>query len=80
VAKYKGRFGEDPEIGSVYGYKVIDALVRAATAAGPELSAESFARAVDSLTIPPDIFGGPELGGTARTTTSMVAAKATTCR
>ncbi len=46
---------------SVYGYAGIDAFIRAATAAGPTLTTDSFIRAMDTMVIPRDIFGSPEL-------------------
>lgn len=55
--KYKTRFNEDPSVFPVYGYIVIDTFIQAARKAGPNLSTDSFARAMDSLTIEPDIFG-----------------------
>ena len=45
---------------SVYGYLAIDAFIRAATKAGPNLSTDSFIKAMDTMTIPPDIFGSAE--------------------
>jgi branched-chain amino acid transport system substrate-binding protein len=59
--KYKTRFGEDPTALSAYGYTVIDTFVRAAHKAGPRLDTDAFVKAMESLTIPPDLFGGPEL-------------------
>ncbi len=58
--KYKTKFNEDPTVFSVYGYNVIDAFIRAAQKAGPGLSTDSFIKAMDSMTIPPDIFGSAE--------------------
>ncbi|MEY2954352.1 MAG: hypothetical protein RLZZ401_2439 [Pseudomonadota bacterium] len=59
--KYKTKFNEDPSVFSVYGYDVIDAVVRAAQKAGPNLSTESFIKAMDTMVIPPDIFGSAEM-------------------
>jgi len=59
--KFKTRFGEDPAIGAIAGYVAIDTFVRAATKAGPKLTTESLIRAMDGLSVPPDIFGGPAL-------------------
>ena len=58
--KYKTAFNEDPSVFSVYGYTVIDSFVRAAQKAGPTLTTESFIKAMDTMVIPPDIFGSPE--------------------
>lgn len=58
--KYKTKFNEDPTVFSVYGYNAIDAFIRAAQKAGPNLSTDSFIKAMDTMVIPPDIFGSPE--------------------
>ncbi len=59
--KYKTRYNEDPAVFSVYGYGLIDAFIKAAQKAGPNLSTDSFVKAMDSMTIAPDIFGAPEM-------------------
>ncbi|WP_296449369.1 ABC transporter substrate-binding protein [Rhodoferax sp. UBA5149] len=59
--KYKTKFNEDPAVFSVYGYTIIDNLIRAAQKAGPNLSTDSFIKAMDSMTVPSDIFGGPPM-------------------
>jgi len=59
--KYKTKFGEEPNVSSIYGYLGIDVFIRAATKAGPNLTTDSFVKAMESLTVPPDIFGDPEL-------------------
>ena len=58
--KYKTKFNEDPTVFSVYGYNVIDAFLRAATKAGANLGTDSFIKAMDTMVIPPDIFGSAE--------------------
>ncbi|MEY4676502.1 MAG: hypothetical protein RLZZ470_1009 [Pseudomonadota bacterium] len=58
--KYKTRFSEDPTVFSVYGYNIMDAFIRAAQKAGPNLTTDTFVTAMDSMTIPTDFFGGPE--------------------
>jgi branched-chain amino acid transport system substrate-binding protein len=58
--KYKTKFGEDPTVFSVYGYLIVDAFIRGAQKAGPNLTTDSFVKAMDTMTIPPDIFDGPE--------------------
>ena len=55
--KYKTRFNEDPTVFSVYGYTVIDLFIQAAQKAGPNLSTDSFIKAMDTMVIPPDMFG-----------------------
>ncbi len=59
--KYKTKFNEDPTVFSVYGYTAIDAFIRAATKAGRDLTTDSFIRAMDTMVIPPDIFGSAEM-------------------
>ncbi|MES2361697.1 MAG: ABC transporter substrate-binding protein [Pseudomonadota bacterium] len=58
--KYKTKFNEDPTVFSVYGYNIIDAFIGAARKAGANLSTESFIKAMDTMVIPPDIFGSAE--------------------
>jgi branched-chain amino acid transport system substrate-binding protein len=58
--KYKTKFNEDPTVFSVYGYSIIDTIIRAANKAGPNLTTESFIKAMDTMTIPPDMFGSAE--------------------
>lgn len=64
--KYKTKFGDDPTVFSVYGYNAIDAFVRAAQKAGPNLTTDTFIKAMDNMTIPGDIFGSPEATFTAK--------------
>ena len=61
ATKYKTKFNEDPTVFSVYGYMLINSFVRAAQKAGPALTTDSFIKAMDTMTIPPDIFGSAEL-------------------
>ena len=55
--KYKTKFNEDPTVFSVYGYTVVDLFIQAAQKAGPSLSTDSFIKAMDTMVIPPDMFG-----------------------
>jgi branched-chain amino acid transport system substrate-binding protein len=55
--KYKTKFNEDPTVFSVYGYSIIDNFAKAATKSGKALSTESFIKAMDTMSSPPDIFG-----------------------
>lgn len=63
--KYKTKFNEDPNVYSIYGYNAVDAFIRGAAKAGPSLSTDSFIKAMDSMTLPTDIFGSPEMTFTA---------------
>ena len=58
--KYKTKFNEDPSVFSAAGYGIVDAFAAAATKAGPNLTTESFIKAMDTMKIAPDIFGAPE--------------------
>ncbi len=60
ATKYKTQFNEDPTVFSVYGYLAIDSFVRAASKAGPNLSTDTFIKAMDTMVIPPDFFGSAE--------------------
>jgi branched-chain amino acid transport system substrate-binding protein len=55
--KYKTKFTDDPTVFSVYGYSVIDIFAKAAQKAGANLTTESFIKAMDTMTIPADMFG-----------------------
>ncbi len=63
--KYKTKFNEDPTVFSVYGYNIINTFAIAATKAGKGLSTESFIKVMDSLIVPPDIFGSAPASFTA---------------
>jgi branched-chain amino acid transport system substrate-binding protein len=58
--KYKTKFNEDPTVFSVYGYNIIDTFAKAAGKAGGNLSTDSFVKAMDTMSIPPDIFGSAQ--------------------
>lgn len=59
--KYKTKYNEDPTVFSVYGYSAMDAFIRGASKAGNNLTTDSFIKAMDNMTIPPDIFGSAEM-------------------
>jgi branched-chain amino acid transport system substrate-binding protein len=65
AAKYKTKFNEDPTVFSVYGYIIIDQFIQAAQKAGPNLTTDSFVKAMDSMTFEPDMFGSPRSNYTA---------------
>ena len=58
--KYKTKFNDDPTVFSVYGYSVVDSFIQAARKAGPNLTTDSFIKAMDTMVIPPDMFGSAE--------------------
>ena len=55
--KYKTKFNEDPTVFSVYGYIIIDQFIKAAQKAGPNLTTDSFVKAMDTMAFEPDMFG-----------------------
>ncbi len=59
--KYKAKFNEEPSTYSVGGYMAIEAFIMGAKKAGANLTTDSFIQAMDSITIPPNIFGSPEM-------------------
>jgi branched-chain amino acid transport system substrate-binding protein len=59
--KYQTKFSEEPTVFSVYGYQLIDAFLKAAGKAGTNLTTESFIKAMDTMVIPPDMFGTGEM-------------------
>ena len=64
--KYKTKFTDDPTVFSVYGYNAVDIFIRAAQKAGPNLNTDSFVKAMDTMTVAPDMFGSPALTFTAQ--------------
>ena len=57
--KYKTKFSDDPTVMSIYGYNAVDTFARAATKAGSNLTTDSFIKAMDSMSLEPDMFGSP---------------------
>ncbi len=66
ATKYKTKFNEDPTVFSLYGYIGINSFIRAAEKAGTNLTADSFVKAMESMTFPPDVFGSAEQSFTAK--------------
>jgi branched-chain amino acid transport system substrate-binding protein len=63
--KYKTKFGEDPSTYSTGGYATIDTMIRAMQKAGPNLTADSFNKAIIGMgEIPADLFGNPPVSFT----------------
>jgi branched-chain amino acid transport system substrate-binding protein len=63
--KYKTRFGDDPSTYSTGGYATVDFFLRAVQKAGPNLTADSFNKAVVAMgEVPADMFGNPPMGFT----------------
>ena len=58
--KYKTKFNEDPTVFSIFGYTIIDTFAKAAGKAGANLTTDSFIKVMDTMVIPPDMFGSAE--------------------
>jgi len=56
---YKAKFGNDPNIGAIYGQNLADLIVTALDRAGKDLTTESFLAALEGINGYRDIFGGP---------------------
>jgi branched-chain amino acid transport system substrate-binding protein len=62
ATKYKTKFGEDPSTYATGTYATIEIFIRAAQKAGPNLSTDSFIKAMETMgEIPADMFGTPPL-------------------
>jgi branched-chain amino acid transport system substrate-binding protein len=59
--KYKDRYKAEPNIGAVYGHVAADLTVVALDKAGPNLTLDSFIKAMESVKGYHDIFNGPEV-------------------
>ena len=59
--KYKTKFNEDPTVFSVYGYGNMDAFLRVAAKAGPNLTTDAFVKTLEGMTFNRDMFGTAEL-------------------
>ncbi len=60
-AAYTSAYGEEPAAQSVIGYVIADLLVRALTAAGPDLTVEKMLAALEAIDHYDDPFGGPSM-------------------
>jgi branched-chain amino acid transport system substrate-binding protein len=65
AAAYKAQFKEDPGLFSAYGYVIADLFYQTAKRAGPNLTTDSFVKALESAPFPRDMFGSPEYKFTA---------------
>ena len=61
AAKYKTKFNEDPDVFSAYGYVIMDNVIAALAKTGKNLTTDNFIKALDSLSTPPDMFGGDSM-------------------
>lgn len=60
LARYKKKYGADGDIFAAYGYNMISMFATVAEKAGPNLTAQGFASALEKTTFPRDMFGGDE--------------------
>ena len=58
---YKARYGVEAELGGVFGWFLMDMVVRTADKAGPNLSTDSFVKALEGSTFPRSFLGTPEV-------------------
>ena len=65
AAKYKTKFNEDPTVFSVYGYLIVDTFSKGANKAGKNLTTDSFIKAMDTISVPGDMFGSAPFSFTA---------------
>jgi branched-chain amino acid transport system substrate-binding protein len=65
TARYKELFKEDPGLFSAYGYVIADLFYQTVKRAGPNLTTDSFVKALESAPFPRDMFGSPEYKFTA---------------
>lgn len=63
--KYRTSAGDAPSVFSVYGYVILDRLVSAMQKTGPNLTTDNLAKAMESMRVPSDIFGMPEMSWSA---------------
>jgi len=58
--RYKDKFKEDPTVLSQYGYQLVTLFGIAVDKAGPNLTPDTLAKALDGLVVPRDMFGSDE--------------------
>jgi branched-chain amino acid transport system substrate-binding protein len=59
-ASYKGKFSEEPNVFSVYGWEIINLFATAAEAGRQEPDADTLNKAIESTKFPADMFGADE--------------------
>jgi len=58
---YKARFNAEADLGAVFGWFLMDMVVRTLDKAGPALSTDSFIKALEGSTFPRSFLGTPEV-------------------
>ncbi|MBN9409244.1 MAG: ABC transporter substrate-binding protein [Burkholderiales bacterium] len=62
AARYQSRFTDAPTVFSTYGYTMIDLFAKGLQKNGPQITADSYGRALESMgELPTDIFGNPPM-------------------
>ncbi|MGP0060745.1 MAG: ABC transporter substrate-binding protein [Beijerinckiaceae bacterium] len=56
-SKFKTKFNTDPDVFAVYGWEIIDLFIKAAQAAGPNLTTDAYVKTMEGLKTEPDMFG-----------------------
>ena len=59
--KYRTRYNAAPNIFSVYGYIIADRLISVLQRTGANVTTDAFARTLEGMVMPADMFGMPEL-------------------
>jgi len=65
--QYKERFKEDADLWAVTGWLLVDMFAKAAEKAGPNLTTESFVKALENTTYPRTFLGSPDYNWTPTT-------------
>lgn len=65
--QYKERFKEDADLWSAAGWLLIDMFAKAADKAGPNLTTDSFVKALETMTYPRSFLGSPDYTWTPKT-------------
>lgn len=65
--QYKERFKEDADLWSAVGWLLIDMFAKAADKAGPNLTTDSFVKALETMTYPRSFLGSADYTWTPKT-------------
>ena len=61
IDAYKARFGEDPDVYSVYGWLTLDVFAKAAEKAGPNLNVDALVKSLETNPYPRSFIGNPDM-------------------
>ena len=65
IDAYKARFGEDPDVYSVYGWLTVDVFAKAAEKAGPNLTVDTLVKSLETNPYPRSFIGNPDMAWSA---------------